>query len=451
MRRSLVLLCALVLSWCALAPPSLAQAGEVRGVVRDARGGPVQGARVRVEGGLGNGAVTGADGRFSLTASGRVTLVVTADGFERATAAVDVAPGAAAVRDFVLVERTVALQAVNVIVGSRARHTAADELAVPVDVVPSTVIRQQGVTETAQILQAVSPSVNFFRHSVSDATDIVRPFTLRGLSPDQTLVLVNGKRYHRTALVHVFGAGMGAGSSGVDMNTIPASAIDRIEVLRDGAAAQYGSDAIAGVVNLVLKHGAFAPQLSVEAGRYQPNEWSPDGESVDAAGAWGLRLGRGWVTVMGEVRSRGRTNRAGADPDDQVVPGDADEIVDGRVVRKNNPVPQPTYHWGDGLQRDWLGFANALLPLNRQATTQLYAFGGYAWRHGVGNGYFRRGIDDRNWPTLYPHGFLPEFSPHVVDAHASAGVRGLAGGWEYDAGATLGRNLFRYNLSNTLN
>ncbi|HKP77057.1 MAG TPA: TonB-dependent receptor, partial [Longimicrobiaceae bacterium] len=354
--------------------------------------------------------------------------------------------------DFRLAEAAVALAPLQAIIGSRAQHTAEDELAVAVDVIPSQVIAEQGVMETAQILQSVSPSVNFFHQSVSDATDIVRPFTLRGLSPDQTLVLVNGKRYHRTALVHIFGAGMGAGSSGVDMNTIPASAIDRIEVLRDGAAAQYGSDAIAGVVNLVLKHGAFAPQLTLEGGRYQPNSWSPDGESFDAAGAWGVRVGRGWVTLMGEFRDREPTNRAGADYEDQIVAGDADEVDDnGRIVTKNNAVPQPTYHWGDGLQRDYLGFVNALFPLNRQATTQLYAFGGYGWRHGVGNGYFRHGIDSRNWPSIYPQGFLPAFAPHVVDASGSAGVRGMWSGWQYDLGGTFGHNLFRYHLEHTLN
>src|SRR5918912_553466 len=151
---------------------------------------------------------------------------------------------------------SVALAPVTV-TGSRAAHTAADELAVPVD-----------VFTTAQILSQLSPSVNFPRQSVSDATEIVRPFTMRGLSPDHTLVLLNGKRRHHTALVHYYGAGEGAGSSGVDMNSIPASAIGRIEVLRDGAAAQYGSDAIAGVVNVLLKDGTIPPFLSADLGEY---------------------------------------------------------------------------------------------------------------------------------------------------------------------------------------
>ena len=153
----------------------------------------------------------------------------------------------------------VQLAPIDVVVGSRARHTAAEELAVPVDIFPAEQLQQQGSTETSIILQSVSPSINFPRQSVTDAGDIVRPFTLRGLSPDHTLVLVNGWRRHQTALVNNFTYGMGAGSSGVDLNAIPSSALDRIEVLRDGASAQYGSDAIAGVVNLVLKDGAFTP------------------------------------------------------------------------------------------------------------------------------------------------------------------------------------------------
>ena len=136
----------------------------------------------------------------------------------------------------------------------------------PVDVFPAEELQQQGSSETSVILQAVAPSINFPRQSVVDAGDIVRPFTLRGLSPDHTLVLLNGWRRHQTAVVNSFNYGMGAGSSGVDLNALPSGALDRIEVLRDGAAAQYGSDAIAGVVNLVLKDGTFSPFLNGDAG-----------------------------------------------------------------------------------------------------------------------------------------------------------------------------------------
>ena len=181
-------------------------------------------------------------------------------GYQAATATVTIARRARWYgRTSPSAKSTVQLAPIDVVVGSRARHTAAEELAVPVDVFPAEQLAQQGSTETSVILQSVVPSINFPRQSVTDAGDIVRPFTLRGLSPDHTLVLVNGWRRHQTALVNNFTYGMGAGSSGVDLNALPASALDRIEVLRDGASAQYGSDAIAGVVNLVLKDGAFTP------------------------------------------------------------------------------------------------------------------------------------------------------------------------------------------------
>src|SRR5690606_21173828 len=146
---------------------------------------------------------------------------------------------------------------------------------------------------TSQILQAVSPSVNFPRQAIADAEAIVRLFTFRGLSPDHTLVLVNGQRRHRTALLHIFAAGMNAGSTGVDPNALPSGALDRIEILRDGASAQYGSDAIAGVVNFVVKNGDFAPYLTVDAGRYNPRAYPDDGESVTVNAGRSFRIGRG--------------------------------------------------------------------------------------------------------------------------------------------------------------
>src|SRR2546427_516 len=141
--------------------------------------------------------------------------------------------------------------------------TAADELAVPVDVYGAEQLAKQGTTETSQVLQALSPSVNFPRQSVTDATDIVRPFTLRGLSPDHTLVLLNGWRRHQTAVVNTFAYGTSAGSSGVDLNALPGSATERNAGLRAGAAAQYGWAGIAGVVNVVTRRGRFTPVVNV--------------------------------------------------------------------------------------------------------------------------------------------------------------------------------------------
>ncbi|HWB40222.1 MAG TPA: TonB-dependent receptor, partial [Gemmatimonadales bacterium] len=341
----------------------------------------------------------------------------------------------------------------DVVVGSRARHTAEEELAVPVDIFPAEELQRQGSTETSIILQAVSPSVNFPRQSVTDAGDIVRPFTLRGLSPDHTLVLVNGWRRHQTAVVNTFNYGMAAGSSGVDLNAFPASALDRIEVLRDGASAQYGSDAIAGVVNLVLKDGAFSPFLNGDAGRYVTDDYADDGTTVNVNGGWGIGIGRGSLGLFGEFRDRQPTNRAWADPFEDAGTGVPDSVdaETGQVIEKRNPVEQPNHHWGDGLEKDVLTFANFRMPLNDEGTTEIYSFGGYAHRDGTGNAYRRYAGNARNWREIYPLGFLPTFSSTATDYSAAGGVRGAVSGWNYDVGAEFGHNNFDYGMSTTNN
>ncbi|HTK55463.1 MAG TPA: TonB-dependent receptor, partial [Gemmatimonadales bacterium] len=337
------------------------------------------------------------------------------------------------------------------VIGSRARHTAAEELAVPVDVFTAEDMKAQGSTETATILQSLAPSVNFPRQTVTDANDIVRPFTLRGLSPDQSLVLLNGWRRHQTALVNNFAYGMPAGSSGVDLNALPSGAVERMEVLRDGASAEYGSDAIAGVVNVVTRDGVFSPFVTVDAGRYITTPFPDDGTTVDVNTGWGLRFGRGSLALFAEFRDRQPTNRAWADPYETTGTGIADSInSDGEVVVKRNPVPQPNHHWGDGSEKDVMTLANWRLPLNNSGS-ELYAFGGYSFRRGTGNGYRRYGDGDRTWPEIFPLGYLPEFHPDVTDYSMTGGWRGGASGWALDLGGSYGHNDFIYNLRNTLN
>ena len=436
-----------------MAAPLLAQAGTVRGNVADSTGTPLPNASITVEG-TGLRATSGSQGDYEIRGvpSGQRTVRARLIGYQAVSALVTVVNGDQTRQDFRLGRSTVQLAPIDVVVGSRARHTASEELAVPVDVFPAEVLQQQGTMETSQILQAVAPSINFPRQSVTDAGDIVRPFTLRGLSPDHTLVLVNGWRRHQTALVNNFTYGMGAGSSGVDLNAIPASAVDRIEVLRDGASAQYGSDAIAGVVNLVIKDGAFSPFLNGDAGRYTTNNYADDGTTANASGGWGIKLGRGSLGLFGEFRDRQPTNRAWADPFEVAGTGVPDSINSiGQVVEKRNPVPQPNHHWGDGLEKDALGFLNFRLPLNEAGTSEIYSFGGYAHRDGTGNAYRRYASNNRNWRELYPLGFLPTFSGVATDFSAAAGLRGVVSGWNYDLGAEFGHNDFDYNMTNTNN
>jgi iron complex outermembrane receptor protein len=379
-------------------------------------------------------------------------------GYQAATAQVTITARAETRQNFTLGRSAVELAPINVVVGSRARHTAAEELAVPVDIYPAEELQQQGSTETSVILQSVSPSINFPRQAITDAGDIVRPFTLRGLSPDHTLVLVNGWRRHQTALVNNFTYGMGAGSSGVDLNALPSSAIDRVEVLRDGASAQYGSDAIAGVVNLVLKDGAFSPFINGDVGRYTTNDYADDGTTVTASGGWGIPVSRGSFGVFGEFRDREAANRAHADPFEDAGTGVSDSIgSNGQVVQKRNPVEQPNHFWGDGEEKDVLTFANFRLPVNQEGSAEVYSFGGYSHRDGNGHGFRRCAVDcasfitGRNWSELYPLGFLPTIAGAATDYSAAGGLRGVISGWNYDLGGEFGHNDFDYNISNTLN
>jgi len=436
-----------------------AQRAVVRGHIADSAGTALPHAQLSL-GGIRLTVSSNDQGDYQIrgVAPGTHTLRVRLLGYTPQSARITVTAGGTVQQDFIMVSQPIGLSAIDVVVGSRAPHVAAEELAVPVDVYVAEDLARQGTSETSQILATLTPSMNFPRQSVTDATDIVRPFTLRGLSPDHTLVLVNGWRRHQTAVVNTFAYGTNAGSSGVDLNAIPASALERVEVLRDGASAQYGSDAIAGVVNLVIKEGAFAPFVNVEAGRYAVPGYPDDGRMIDVNGGWGFGLGRGSLSLFAEVLDRQPTNRAWADPYEDAGTGLTDSVnSEGRVVDKNNPVPQPNHHWGDGLERDIMTMANLRMPLNDTRTSEIYAFGGYSSRSGTGNGYRRCAVDcgsfigGRNWLEIYPLGYLPEFNPDATDYSAAGGFRAVAAGWSLDAGASFGHNDFDYKLRNTLN
>ena len=403
-------------------------------------------------------AITDANGRYTLQVrrtllrGDRIQVRVDAPGFPAETAEVSVS-GTTLTCDVAL--RLAFTEQVTV--GSRA-SAAESEKAVPVDIITREQIDASGYAETAQVIQSLTASFNFPRPTITDGTDTVRPATLRGLGPDQVLVLVNGKRRHQSSLVHLNGS-IGRGSTGVDLNAIPVSAIDRIEVLRDGASAQYGSDAIAGVINIVLRSGASRPTVTSKVGLSQgsftgntctPNGLScvegadldfADGELFDAGGSWGLKVGTGQVTIAAEYRHHNHTNRASFDPRDQIAPGDAG----------NNAVAEPNHRWGDPDTKDVMTFVDASVPLNSRQTRFLYGFGGYSRRDSSSAGFYRRALDARNWPQVYPLGFLPLIEPTVVDVSGAGGVRGVFNRWNYDASAGFGRNTFAFDVANSLN
>src|SRR5438270_7124890 len=411
------------------------QGTTVRGRVTIASdGSPLPGVTVSIAE-LNLSTVTDAEGKYQIPiASAHVgqTVKVSAalQGFQTRTATATL--GAAGVTlDFPL--RISFGQEITV--GSRAVNAEAEK-AVPVDIITHAQIESAPSTETNQIIERVAPSFNFPRPSISDGTDSVRPATLRGLGPDQVLVMVNGKRRHASALVNV-NSTVGRGSSGVDLNTIPASAIDNVEILRDGAAAQYGSDAIAGVINMVLKSDAQPLKVDVKGG----STTHGDGQTLDTALSGGWNLGRGVLFTVGEYRVRDETNRANPDPRDQIVAGDAG----------HNVVPQPNTHWGDSYERDSMLWGNFNLPITTDSKQIFYAFGGWSDRHGSHGGNYRRSLQVQNWPSIYPLGFLPLIQPRVVDTSLTTGARGEMSNWFYDLSAGYGHNKFDFFVTDSLN
>ncbi len=413
--------------------PLAAQTTSIRGRVALPEGEGLPGVTVTAEG-TGVQTVTDASGDYVLSlpsgTRGPVRVTVALSGFQTRTELVDIG-GGDATQNFTL---RVSFGE-QITVGSRAIG-AAQEKAVPVDIIPLEQIVSSPSTETSQIIQKIAPSFNFPRPTISDGTDSVRPATLRGLGPDQVLVMVNGKRRHASALVNANNT-VGRGSSGVDLNAIPAPALQNIEILRDGAAAQYGSDAIAGVINLVLKSDLQPLRIDAKVGQTSES----DGEMLDTSISGGWGIGRGVLFLTGEYRVRYETNRAGVDPRDQVVVGDAG----------NNAVPQPNTHWGDSYARDLMTFANFNLPISADSKQIFYAFGGHSLRHGSHGGNYRRAIQVQNWPQIYPLGFLPLIQPRVADTALTIGTRGELASWYYDLSGGWGKNTFDFYVTDSLN
>ncbi|WP_373988577.1 TonB-dependent receptor plug domain-containing protein [Duganella sp. BuS-21] len=312
-----------------------------------------------------------------------------------------------------------------IVTGTYAKNRRTVDTESPVDIIGARELQASGSTELATVLGRLLPSLNFPRPSGADASDAVRPAQLRGLSPDQVLVLVNGKRRHASAVVNVNGT-QGRGSAPVDLNAIPLSAIDHIEVLRDGAAALYGSDAIAGVINIILKKGAAGGDAEIGFGEYQER----DGKQVSLRGSAGFNLGEdGWLRLAVDAADRDPTNRAGADfrfPTDPRY---------GRVNQRfGDPETKPRTLFANSQYRvsddiDWYAFANYGQRKTSAAAT---------WRS------FGR-------TTIFPEGFLPLENSTSTDTSLVSGLRGEASGWRWDLSANYGSNEFELDLDNTVN
>ena len=356
-----------------------------------------------------------------------------------------------------------------VITGTRVANRSALDTAVPVDVVSASALQNLGVTELNQALSVSLPSFNFPRPGLADGTDTVRPATLRGLGPDQTLVLINGKRRHSAALVNVNGT-VGRGSAAVDLNTIPNTAVRAIEVLRDGASAQYGSDAIAGVINLRLREDSTGGELGVSYGwrdsTYQTLTGAPpsnptatwsapselrrkrsDGETLTVSGWKGFALGdSGFITVAAEYKDQERTERGGWDARTQYA-----RLPNGAYDPREITFDRFSQWYGEPEMKQTTLFVNAGYDINDNA--EFYAWASYQDRSALSAGFQRLANDPsgRNIPSIYPDGFLPKIAPDVTDYAATFGTRWTLGNWDMDASLGYGLNDMGFTIVDTLN
>jgi len=357
---------------------------------------------------------------------------------------------------------TTAASATVVVTGTRVANRTVLDTSAPVDVISAETLKNSGSTEMTQALSMALPSLNFPRPALTDGTDTIRPATLRGMSPDQTLVLVNSKRRHASSLVNVNGS-IGRGSAAVDLNTIPTAIVKSVEVLRDGAAAQYGSDAISGVVNMRLRTDRTGGEATVNYGANK-TEYDLYNAAPPAGGTWtapasrkrtdgqtatvsiwkGLALGEtGYLTIAGEFRDQNRTERAGYDMRQQYA------LVNGAFDPRENTINRFNAWTGEPDMKQSTLFTNAGNDMG--GGVKVYGWASYQDRDATSAGYARIPQDARNIQSIYPDGFLPQISPTVKDFSATGGVTWVAGAWDMDASLGYGKNKMEYTIENTLN
>ena len=454
--------------------PLSAQNKSISGVVKDdATGEPLSGVSVIVEA-THSGVITNNDGIFKIEAKSKDILLISIIGYSSQSIPVN---GRTEI-NIGLKSSSTNLSDI-VLIGSRGAGRAKTETAVPVDVVKiSDVSMATAKMDLTSILNVAAPSLNYNKQSGSDGADHIDIATLRGLSPDQTLVLMNGKRRHPASVILLFGT-RGTGSSGTDLNGFPASAVDRVEILRDGASAQYGSDAIAGVINLVLKKDVKHFNMNVGYSGYDDPKFNTayakglaanqyvagskfDGQALNVSADGGLALGKrgGFIHLSGDFSTQGKTFR-------QVLK--SDDLANSYWSLPVNPVRRAN---GDGSSNTVGGFLNMEIPV-ASGNTSFYAFGGYNYKNSDDYAYTRtfksrpdRFPTDANgkfisvpsiiWMTSGPGGvdtvFNPHIQTHIKDASLAAGLKGESGdGWKWDLSNTIGDNDFHFYGDKTFN
>ena len=456
----------------------------VKGLIKDAvTNQGIPGTSIVVEG-RSAGTASDNNGNYILRLpTGTYSIKISSVGYQTSTISVSVSGTEFTSQDVSLKESSSTLQEIAVI-GSRSATARTNiQTATPVDVISTKELKSFGQVDVGQILNYVAPSFSSNRQTVTDGTDHIDPASLRGLGPDQVLVLVNGKRRHTSSLVNINGS-VGRGSVGTDLNVIPVAAIERIEVLRDGAAAQYGSDAIAGVINIVLKKGYTGTSASLTYGTNvttlnystSANSYSKsinDGQVFQFDFSKGFRLGKeGSVTISAQYNDRGRTSRTGLDNAPTIYLGanagfpgtpagqtqDAFRtklVADDAALATSRNYNRENMIYGNSSARNYGIFANGSIPLN--VNSEIYFSGGYTYRNGQGYGNNRIPVARNQQPLkgdgtlFYQDGFLPGIGSDIYDKSFIAGYKTKLGEWSMDVSNVYGNNTFQFSVVNSGN
>ena len=428
----------------------------VKGTVQNDKKEKIKGAQINVEE-IGMETSTDAHGKYEITLpNGKYKFIITTPDHDEISEIIPINNEKQKIVDFTI--KTFTIENV-VVTGTRSKPRTLLESPTPVDIIDVKKIAENGAQVSVnQILNYVAPSFTSTTQSLGGGTDMTDPISLRGLTPDQVLVLVNGKRRYNSALLNVNGT-FGKGTVGTDLNSIPVSSIDRIEILRDAAAAQYGSDAVAGVINIILKTSINKFSATITGGEYisknsAQGKTSKDGEAVQVGLNYGIPLSEkgGYINFSATFDRRNPTNRGG------MYQGSIyKEYTSGAPVDKTDEFLETThtnrrdYSLIIGQSKALNGQVayNASLPLNTQ--TEVYSFGIFGYRNSTASQFYRYPNSENNVPSIYPLGFRPQAEVSIYDRSATLGVKGMFIGWKMEVSNTFGQNTFTNKAKNTLN
>jgi len=394
----------------------------IRGLVIDQYYQPIPKVNIIEEGTL-NGTISRNDGAFEMELLENNTLLFSHIGYEPKTIKFDN-------EDFLRIQLASGFKLDEVfVVGSRNKNRKKIDAPVSTDVIQTKNVKKKSeFLEVNQFIQSEIPSFNATRQSGSDGSDHITPASYRGLGPDQTLVLINGKRRHQSSLINLYGT-RGRGNSGTDLNSIPTAAIQQIEVLKDGASAQYGSDAIAGVINIVLNDNSEKTNINSTFGFYNAsNNTNPERKGIDGLTYkidinHGAKIYKnGFINLTAEFLTKENTFRQGTD------------------IREN---------YGDAAVTGSNIFVNSKIPISKKIKG--YIHGGFNYRNTQAYAFTRPSDSERNVQSIYPEGFNPLITSNISDKSLTVGLEGKLNQWNIDFSNTLGENYFHYFIKETLN